>query len=230
RPGPNHRRRRAIVWHDMGAISLVMLLAGETGVMLYAIYPWVVIGNGFRYGRWYLHYSQAVALTGFTLVIFLNPYWRNQPMLSSALFLLMLAVPWYVSLLLKRLHAARTEAEAANRAKTKFLAAASHDLRQPMQALSMYGSVLEQRVSEPNAQRAVRGVQLSVRTLEQLFDSLLDISKIESGVIKPKVTAFALMPLIEHIVETERPIAAQKNLELRAVHTSVSVRSDPLLL
>jgi signal transduction histidine kinase/CheY-like chemotaxis protein len=130
----------------------------------------------------------------------------------------------------QRVEAARREAVAANIAKTKFLAAASHDLRQPMQALSMYASVLEERVREAGALRVVRGIELSVRTLEQLFDSLLDISKIESGVIKPEAAVFALMPLIERVVEAEMPIAARKNLELRVARTSVSVRTDPALL
>jgi CheY-like chemotaxis protein len=158
-------------------------------------------------------------------------------MLGASLILVLLAVPWYVSSLITRLHAAnqrlqeaRGQAEAANVAKTKFLAAASHDLRQPMQALSMYVSVLEDRVSDANALRVVHGVKLSVKTLEQLFDGLLDISKIESGVIKPNVVAFPLMPLIDDVVEAERPMAAHKNLDLRVVPTSVSVRSDPLLL
>src|SRR3989441_7434513 len=149
----------------------------------------------------------------------------------------LLAVPWYVSLLgarlrgaSSRLQEARREAEAANIAKTKFLAAASHDLRQPMQALSMYASVLEERVTDANALRVVHGIQLSVTTLEQMFDSLLDISKIESGVIKPNVVAFPLMPLIDYVVETEKAIAAQKNLEVRVIPTSASVRSDPVLL
>jgi branched-chain amino acid transport system permease protein len=209
---------------------LLMLLAGETGVMLYVIYPWVVIGNGFRYGRWYLHYSQAVALAGLIAVLFGSAYWRENALLGASLFLVLVAVPWYVSMLLTRLHAARAEAEAANAAKTKFLAAASHDLRQPMQALSMYASVLEERVGDADVLRVVRGVQLSVRTLEHLFDGVLDISKIESGVIKPTVVGFALMPLIERVIEAELPIAALKKLELRVVRTSACVRSDPALL
>ena len=142
-----------------------------------------------------------------------------------------------MSLLIARLHAAsrrlqeaRGEAEAANIAKTKFLAAASHDLRQPMQALSMYASVLEERVADAGTLRVVHGIQLSVTNLEQMFDSLLDISKIESGVIKPNIVAFPLVPLIEQVVEAERPIAAHKDLELRVVPTSASVRSDPALL
>lgn len=143
---------------------------------------------------------------------------------------LLFAIFYSIAAASQRVEAARREAVAANIAKTKFLAAASHDLRQPMQALSMYASVLEERVREAGALRVVRGIELSVRTLEQLFDSLLDISKIESGVVKPEVSAFALMPLIERVVEAETPIAARKNLELRVARTSASVRSDPALL
>jgi signal transduction histidine kinase len=230
RPGVNHLRRRLVVFIDMGAVTTIMSLAGETGVMLYCIYPWVVIGNGFRYGRWYLHYSQAVALAGFVAVVLLSDYWRTHPMLGAALLLVLVAIPIYVSALLSRLHSARSEAESANAAKTKFLAAASHDLRQPMQALSMYASVLQDRVTDPSALRVVHGVKLSVTTLERLFDSVLDVSKIESGVIRPSVSAFRLLPLLERVVETEALFAAQKALELRVVRTSAAVLSDPLLL
>jgi signal transduction histidine kinase/CheY-like chemotaxis protein len=143
---------------------------------------------------------------------------------------LLFAIFYSLAAAAERVEVARREAVSANIAKTKFLAAASHDLRQPMQALSMYASVLEERVREAGALRVVRGIELSVRTLEQLFDSLLDISKIESGVVKPEVAAFALMPLIERVVEGEMPVAARKNLELRVARTSVSVRTDPALL
>jgi signal transduction histidine kinase len=237
RPGVNHVRRHAKGVTDMAAVTTLMSLGGETTAILYAIYPWVVIGNGFRFGRWYLHYSQALGLAGFATVLLVSPYWRAYPMLGASLMLVLIAVPWYAAALISRLHTAsqrlqeaRREAEAANVAKTRFLAAASHDLRQPMQALSMYASVLEQRVNDADAARVVHGVQLSCRTLEQLFDSLLDISKIESGIVRPKSVDFPLMPLIEHVVESERPIAARKGLRLRVVRCSASVRSDPVLL
>ena len=236
-PGVNHARRRAAVLLDMCATTAGMTLSGETGSMLYGVYLWVAIGNGFRYGRWYLHFAQALALTGFLLVILLTPFWQRHSVLSAALVLVLLAVPGYVSVLVARLHAAsrrlqeaRGEAVAANIAKTKFLAAASHDLRQPMQALSMYATVLEQRPSDAGTKRVVHGIKLSVTNLEQMFDSLLDISKIESGVIKPNMVTFPLQPLIEQVVEAERPMAAHKNLELRVVPTSARVRSDPPLL
>jgi signal transduction histidine kinase len=237
RPGVNHPRRRVAVLLDMGAVTAGMVLADQIGAMLYGLYLWVAIGNGFRYGRWYLHYAQAFAIAGFLVVVLLTPFWREYAFLSAALFVTLIIVPGYVSVLVTRLHAAgqrlqeaRGEAEAANIAKTKFLAAASHDLRQPMQALSMYASVLEERLSDPSVVRVVHGIKLSVTNLEQMFDSLLDISKIESGVIKPNIVAFPLMPLVEQVVETEKAMAAHKNLELRVVRTSASVRSDPILL
>jgi signal transduction histidine kinase/CheY-like chemotaxis protein len=236
-PGVNHLRRAVGAIVDMAATTAAMIVTGETGVVLIAMYLWVPIGHGFRYGRWYLHYAQALALVGFGLVLWLTPFWRLHPMMGAAIVLTALAIPFYVSLLVARLQAAsgrlleaRREAEAANVAKTKFLAAASHDLRQPMQALSMYATVLEQRVAEPGALRVVHGIQLSVTTLERMFDSLLDISKIESGVFKPNVVAFPLAPLIERVAEAERPIAAQKKLELRVAGTSATVQSDPTLL
>jgi signal transduction histidine kinase/CheY-like chemotaxis protein len=230
KPGANPPRRRALPVVDMGGIALVMLYTDEVGTMLYPFYLWGIIGAGLRFGRHFLHFAQAVALAGFLAVLVFNPYWHDHLILGAAFVLGLVAIPFYVSVLVSRLNAARSEAEAANTAKTKFLAAASHDLRQPMQALSMYASVLEERSTDANVRRVVNGVQLSVKTLERLFDSLLDISKIESGVIKPRVIGFALMPLVEQVVEAERPIAEQKGLALRLARTSVNVRSDPALL
>lgn len=229
-PGINPVRRVSGAVLDMGAISIFMVAAGETGAVLFGLYLWVAIGNGFRYGRWYLHCAQALAMGGFAVVVWRSEFWWAHPMIVAAVFIALLAVPFYVSLLVARLQQARSEAEAANVAKTKFLAAASHDLRQPMQALSMYTTVLEQRVKDANTQSVVHGIQLSVTTLERMFDSLLDIARIESGVIKPNFMAFELMPIIERVVEEEAPMASNKGLDLRLVPTSVSVNSDPALL
>jgi signal transduction histidine kinase len=237
RPGVHHLRRRAGAALDVGTITAAMLLAGDSGAPLYALYLGVVIGNGFRFGRWYLHYAQILALAGFGAVLAFGGSWSGHTALSAALVLVLVAIPWYVSLFVirlrraaHRLQAAHGHAEAASVAKTKFLAAASHDLRQPMQALSMYASVLEARLGGSEALGVVHGIQLSVRTLEQMFDSLLDIARIESGVIKPNVVAFPLQPLIEQVVAAEKPIAARKQLELRVMRCSASVRSDPVLL
>jgi len=230
RPGVTLPRRWSAAILDVSTTSEILLLGDQVGTVLYGVYLWVVIGNGFRFGRRYMHVVQAGSVLAFAVVLLLSQYWRSNVTLGVGLLLTLIAVPAYVSKLLSRLEVAKAEAEAANVAKTRFLAAASHDLRQPVQALSMYASVLEGRTPDPDAQRVVHGVQLSVKTLERLFDSLLDISKIESGVVKPCLASFPLAPLLEQIAEEERPLAAQKGLELRAVRTSAWVESDPALL
>src|SRR2546429_4063959 len=120
-PGVNPLRRVAGAVYDMGFISATMIAAGEPATVLVALYLWVPIGNGFRYGRWYLHCAQALALAGFALVLWLSDFWRQHPMMGAAIVVTLLAVPWYVSLLVARLQAAssrlqeaRREAEAAN--------------------------------------------------------------------------------------------------------------------
>jgi signal transduction histidine kinase/CheY-like chemotaxis protein len=237
RPGVNNGRRYAAMVIDMVANTTALLREDEIAAVFFFFLLWIIIGNGFRFGRAYLRVAQALALAGFGTTLVFNAYWHQHLTLGVSMLLVLLAIPWYVSLLIGKLHAtnerlqqAQLEAEAANLAKTRFFAAASHDLRQPMQALSMYASVLRDRVADASALRVVHGIQLSVTTLEQLFDSLLDISKIESGAVKPALLPFPLMPLIEHVVQLEQPIAAQKNLALRAARTSASVRSDPVLL
>jgi signal transduction histidine kinase len=236
RPGVNVLRRCLGILLDVAAVTLG-LLSGGTGAVIYGIYLWITIGNGFRFGLRYLYLAQLLALAGFAGVLIASPFWRAHLPIGAALFLVLAAIPSYVGVLVARFHAAsrrlqeaRGEAEAANVAKSKFLAAASHDLRQPMQALSMYASVLAQRAADPDAQRVVHGIQLSVITLEQMFDSLLDIVRIESGVIQPGVVAFPLHPLMERVVNAEMPLAAQKGLSLRVVRTAASVKSDPVLL
>lgn len=237
RPGVNIPRRCAGIVFDNFAASLGTLLAGASGAAIYGVYLWVAIGNGFRFGLRYLYFSQLLALGGFAGVLYASAYWRANLTLGIALLLVLAVIPLYLGVLVARFHAAsarllgaRRDAEAANIVKTKFLAAASHDLRQPMQALSMYASVLEQRTADADALRVVHGIQLSVTTLEQMFDGLLDIARIESGVVQARVVAFPLLPLMERVASAELPLAARKGLSLRVVPTSASVASDPALL
>ena len=111
-----------------------------------------------------------------------------------------------------------------------YCAAAEHHLRQPLLAVSLYASALEARAVDPDVLRVLRGMQFSLQVLEQHLDILLDLSRLEAGLIKPNIAAVRLMPLLEQAIERGRPAAAHHGLELCLVRTSASVRSDPLLL
>ncbi|MGE5546788.1 MAG: sensor histidine kinase [Solirubrobacterales bacterium] len=124
---------------------------------------------------------------------------------------------------------AKEEAERANQAKTRFLAAASHDLRQPFQALRLFLEVLNQRIGDDN--RAVLAMaQKALEGGEGLLHALLDISTLQAGTVRPKPQRFKLATLLEQIAVEWGPQAERKGLELRVVPCGEEVESDPVLL
>lgn len=129
-----------------------------------------------------------------------------------------------------RLREAKQEAEQANLSKTKFLAAVSHDLLQPLNAARLFTSaLLERREPVANAQ-LVRNVSNSLQDVENLLGTLVDISKLDAGVIKADIAPFALSELLENLAAEYAQVARSEGLELRFVPCSVLVRSDMQLL
>src|SRR5215470_7804674 len=126
--------------------------------------------------------------------------------------------------------ASRAAAESANRAKSQFLAAASHDLRQPLHAVGLFAAALAAKARDPDVRPLVASVRASVEALEELFAQLLDLSQLEAGALHPAPTAFALGPLFARIAADLGPQATANGLVLRAVRTRIVVRSDPVLL
>lgn len=130
----------------------------------------------------------------------------------------------------EQLRAEKDQAEQANLAKSRFLAAASHDLRQPLHALGIFVDALHDRMkSGENAELGGRIVSLT-QSLTDMFDSLLDMSRIDAGRVRADVTEFELGPLLERLCTELAPLAERKGLALRFVPTRLAVRSDPLLL
>src|SRR5450631_206583 len=125
---------------------------------------------------------------------------------------------------------ARTAAEKANRGKTQFLAAASHDLRQPLHALGLFVSALAARVREPELKSIVSNIDASVDALERLFSAMMDISKLDAGAVEPVRCAFPLAPLFDRIHSAFAAVAATRRLRLHVVETRAWVSSDPMLL
>jgi signal transduction histidine kinase len=125
---------------------------------------------------------------------------------------------------------ARAAAEAASRAKSQLLAAASHDLRQPLHALGLYTAALATRARDSTWQPLVGNVQNAVNALEAQFAQLLDLSQLEAGAHKPERSRVALAPLFARVVAEFRPQAEAKGLDLRSVPTRLAVDSDAALL
>ncbi|MFC6673875.1 PAS domain-containing sensor histidine kinase [Marinobacterium aestuariivivens] len=129
-----------------------------------------------------------------------------------------------------RLREAKKEAEQANLSKTKFLAAVSHDLLQPLNAARLFtGALQEQAAVEPVA-RLVRSVSNSLADVESLLSTLVDISKLDAGVITPDINAFCIRGLLENIANEYRQVALGQSLALHFVPSSAVVQSDSQLL
>ncbi|MGB1026094.1 MAG: PAS domain-containing hybrid sensor histidine kinase/response regulator, partial [Rhodospirillaceae bacterium] len=122
-------------------------------------------------------------------------------------------------------------AEQANSAKTRFLAAASHDLRQPMQALNIYINLLRAKTRDmEELDDLVRRASLSLDALGGLLDNLLDISKLEAGIIQAQPGTVPLQDLFDRMDAEMRPQFERKGLELRFSLCACTVRSDAVLL
>jgi CheY-like chemotaxis protein len=126
---------------------------------------------------------------------------------------------------------ARDEADRANLAKSRFLATASHDLRQPLQSLSLLNGTLRRMVTEPNAAEALRQQEQAIGAMSRLLNALLDISKLESGAIKPELTDFTVAALFTELRSDFASLAANKGLKLQVPHECTDcVHSDPSLV
>lgn len=122
------------------------------------------------------------------------------------------------------------EARKASESKSRFLAAASHDLRQPLHALTMFLSTLSFHVSTDDAKRLLRRIKETAVVLEEQFNSLLDLSKFDVGAVQAEIAPFRLDRLIDRIVDEWEPEARTKQLRLTASTKEVLANSDAILI
>ena len=129
-----------------------------------------------------------------------------------------------------RLLAAKAEAEAANLSKTKFLAAVSHDLLQPLNAARLFASALETHSLPENSQKLVGHIGRSLKDVEGLIGTLVDISRLDAGVLRADKSPFAVSTLLDTLAEEYRQVAGVRGLALHYVPSSMMIESDLALL
>ncbi len=125
---------------------------------------------------------------------------------------------------------ARAEAEDANISKTRFLAAASHDILQPLNAARLYVTSLVERQGSGEYGRLASNIDASLEAVEEILSALLDISRLDTGALRPEVSSFSVNELLRQIEVEFDPLALEKKLELAIVTCSLTVRSDRRLL
>ncbi|CAN7158874.1 PAS domain-containing hybrid sensor histidine kinase/response regulator [Rhizobium sp. LjRoot258] len=125
---------------------------------------------------------------------------------------------------------ARAAADEANLGKTRFFAAAGHDILQPLNAARLYSSALVERMGQSESSAIVRNIDSALESVETILGAVLDISRLDTGAMRPRLASVPLSDLLERIQTDFAPIAREKKLKLVVMPTSLRVRSDPNLL
>lgn len=127
-------------------------------------------------------------------------------------------------------NAARERAEAASRSKSRFLAAASHDLRQPLHALSLYSAALSEAATSARMRKIGKNIEASVDSLDDLFEALLDISKLDAGVITPQMRSVSVRQLLDRLTTEFSPQASARGITLSVEPLDGRIETDPVLV
>ena len=198
-------------WYAAATVSL-MIVAYELAARHFADLPIAVLGHN-------LFFLGGAASIGMVIGYAMERYIREDFLLQ-----------YRNAALLRELREQKEVAEHANVAKSRFLAAASHDLRQPIHALGLFVAALREQALDRAQRELVGRIDASVQAMESLFDALLDISKLDAGVLAPNLQTFPLASLLAKVDNDYAPVANAKGLRFRIRPSSAWVRSDPALL
>ncbi len=213
-PKPSGLRRFLGLCIDFGAAVFLFQIGGESFAAVYPALLWVILGNGFRFGVKWLYLASAMAAISFGWTIYHVDYWRNSPSLSIGLLVGLIVIPAYCSTLITKISQAKEEAEAANKAKSLFLASISHELRTPLNAIIGYGThLLDMKMPEKQHQMVATSVSAG-RHLLHLINQLLSFSHSESRDALPEPKSFSLVNILSEVRDIMQIAADEKGLTI----------------
>ena len=212
RPGASYPRRVLGMVADYSLMGVGLFLLGELLAWLYVVIMWVTVGNGLRYGPRFLYTAVGFAIVTFGTAMLITPYWQSNPWLSWGLLAGLVAVPLYLSSLLRALVRATEAAKAANEAKSRFLANMSHEFRTPLNGIVGMSELLVATPLTAEQRDSAHVIQTSARALQLLVDDVLDISKIEAGKFDRTDADFSLHELVKSVHVMLLPSAQSKGL------------------
>jgi two-component system sensor histidine kinase RpfC len=219
-PAQRLPRRIASILGDAAMLSTLIGFGEESAAIFFPVYLWVTLGNGFRYGIGYLYGAIVANLAGFLIMAFVTPYWRDAWQFSVGLALAIVLIPLYVAKLIRSLHQAMNEAEAASRAKTEFLSMISHELRTPLTAILGLAHVSKVTAKSSKERFSAISTELAAGRLLRMVDTILKFQRIESGLIECGQEAFDPLNVLNEVQAIVEPLAQQKQLDFRILFSS----------
>ncbi|MBI5575483.1 MAG: response regulator, partial [Deltaproteobacteria bacterium] len=181
-PGKSNLRRISGLTLDTLIICYCMFLSGKAGAPLVLVLFWNMFGYSFRYGKGYLLYGSALCIIFFGYVITQTPYWIENKEMGYGLLAGVVLIPAvFVGFMISKVTAAMEKAEVANRAKSRFVANMSHEMRTPLNGILGTVELFSGTRLDPEQQEYVKTVKASAAALLSLVNDVLDFSKIEEG-------------------------------------------------
>ncbi len=212
RPAVSNPRRIAGMLIDYTMMGAGMHLMGAHLAPVYVVYLWVTIGNGLRYGPRFLMVAVALASLSFLVVITTTTYWQENQVLAWGLLIGLVAIPAYLTSLLRALTRATEEARRANEAKSTFLANMSHEFRTPLNGVVGMSELLSTTKLTTEQRECSEVIQTSAKALLALVEDVLDISAIEVGKLKCIESDFRLTDILDGVQLMLQPVATSKGI------------------
>lgn len=216
--------------HDYLAMTIAMALGGAPFMPIYAFALCTVVGHGLRYGREALWGATAILVASLMVTMTFSDYWQSNIYLGITMIVTTLMLPIYVGILLSRLQNAYKAEQELSLSKSKFLAQASHDLRQPIHAISLFTACLRDAGLARRELEMVDNIDRSLQGVSRLFKSLLDVSTLDSGRVVPKFENIAIADIIEDVVRQNFENGLRNDCEIRVVACRQCVITDRALL
>ena len=183
-PSGNRWRHTVYMVFDILLVCTLLFFMGEFGVPFFAVYLWLTVGNGFRYGYKELVLCALLSLSGFIVVSQLSTFWRDELLFTITGVILLSVIPLYVAVMLKRLQMEKERAEQASLEKSRFIANVSHEIRTPLNAIVGFSSMMNKVHDAVERREMIDRIKEASDSLMDLVEGVLDFSRIESGHVR----------------------------------------------
>ena len=213
-PKPNHPRQIVGMVLDYASLGGVLVVGGAAAAPFSMFLMWTTVGHGLRFGPRYLLLASIMAGAVVSIVLIYSDYWASARMLGVGVLLAVIAIPMYLSSLLRALTAAKETAQQASAAKTRFLANMSHEFRTPLNGVIGMSELLRgTRMSSEQAEYLAI-IQNSSQALLAQVNDVLDFAAIEAGKVARRDEEFPVAKLVNDVAAMLQQLAQSKGLAL----------------
>ncbi|MBI3188520.1 MAG: response regulator [Gammaproteobacteria bacterium] len=208
-------RRYVALAFDVTSATISAWFTGGINSVYVLVYLWIYIGYGSRYGKQFLLAAVGFTLVGYNVLVISEDAWTILALDAIAFLLLIIALPFYLYSLQKRLQIAVEESEQANRAKSEFLSTMTHQIRTPIGGVVGMIDLLNKTSLTDQQKQYLQALNQSSNALQEIIEDVVDFSQIEAGNISFENKSFQPRPLLNSLLHSLATLAHEKGIELQ---------------